>query len=52
MNDTTATPIEVGLDDGYAMTKIALSAGRVFSVPSRARVGVLVRNATSEVALP
>jgi len=28
MNDTTATPIEVGLYDGYAMTKIELSTGR------------------------
>tara|TARA_R110002049_G_scaffold309264_1_gene519414 strand:+ start:8945 stop:10039 length:1095 start_codon:yes stop_codon:yes gene_type:complete len=29
----------VGLDDGYAYTKVALADGRLFSVPSRARIG-------------
>jgi plasmid segregation protein ParM len=31
--------ILVGVDDGYAMTKVALSDGRVFKIPSRARAG-------------
>ncbi|MCP4844614.1 MAG: ParM/StbA family protein, partial [Actinomycetia bacterium] len=32
-------PINVGLDDGYACTKIALPDGRLVAIPSRARVG-------------
>ncbi len=32
-------PIPVGLDDGYAFTKIALPDGRLVAIPSRARVG-------------
>ncbi len=31
--------IPVGIDDGYAYTKIALPDGRVHAIPSRARVG-------------
>jgi plasmid segregation protein ParM len=33
------TPIPVGLDDGYAFTKVALPDGRLIAIPSRARVG-------------
>ena len=32
-------PIPVGLDDGYAFTKVALPNGRLIAIPSRARVG-------------
>ncbi|HEB59738.1 MAG TPA: ParM/StbA family protein [Gammaproteobacteria bacterium] len=32
-------PVPVGLDDGYAFTKIALPDGRLLAIPSRARVG-------------
>ena len=35
----TLNPIPVGLDDGYAFTKVALSDGRLIAIPSRARVG-------------
>lgn len=35
------TPIAIGLDDGYAYTKLALPDGRLIVVPSRARVGHL-----------
>ncbi len=35
----TMTPIQVGLDDGYAFTKVALPDGRLIAIPSRARVG-------------
>ncbi len=31
--------VQVGLDDGYAYTKVALPDGRLVSVPSRARMG-------------
>ncbi len=31
--------VQVGLDDGYAYTKVALADGRLVSVPSRARMG-------------
>ena len=48
MHDSSMTPIEVGLDDGYATTKIALAAGRVFSVPSRARVGAAAVTSLNE----
>ena len=33
------TPIPVGLDDGYAYTKVALPDGRLIVIPSRGRVG-------------
>lgn len=36
---TTVNPVEVGLDDGYAYTKVALADGRLVAVPSRARLG-------------
>jgi len=40
MSDSNAmTPIQVGLDDGYAFTKVALPDGRLIAIPSRARVG-------------
>ena len=32
-------PISIGLDDGYAYTKLALPDGRLLVIPSRARVG-------------
>jgi len=32
-------PIPVGLDDGYAFTKVALPDGRLIAIPSRARMG-------------
>jgi plasmid segregation protein ParM len=31
--------ISIGLDDGYAFTKLALADGRLVAIPSRARVG-------------
>ena len=31
-------PISVGLDDGYAFTKVALPDGRLTAIPSRARI--------------
>ena len=40
MSDVSSlTPIPVGLDDGYAFTKVALSDGRLIAIPSRARIG-------------
>ena len=30
---------DVGLDDGYATTKVALADGRLVAIPSRARFG-------------
>ncbi|MCP4289484.1 MAG: plasmid stability protein StbA, partial [Gammaproteobacteria bacterium] len=36
-NTSSITP--VGLDDGYAYTKVALPDGRLVVIPSRARVG-------------
>ena len=40
MSDSnTMTPIQVGLDDGYAFTKVALPDGQLIAIPSRARVG-------------
>jgi plasmid segregation protein ParM len=36
---SSMTPIPVGLDDGYAYTKLALPDGRLIIIPSRARVG-------------
>ena len=31
--------VQLGLDDGYACTKLALENGRLLSIPSRARIG-------------
>jgi plasmid segregation protein ParM len=39
MAESISTPIPVGLDDGYAYTKVALPDGRLIVIPSRARVG-------------
>ena len=39
MTDSIATALRIGLDDGYAYTKVALPCGRVFAVPSRAKLG-------------
>ena len=40
MTDSSSmTPIPVGLDDGYAFTKIALPDGRLLAIPSRGRIG-------------
>lgn len=40
MTDTSpAAPVPVGLDDGYALTKVALPGDRLIVIPSRARVG-------------
>jgi plasmid segregation protein ParM len=38
-NRQSTTPVNVGIDDGYAYTKLALPDGRLLSVPSRARIG-------------
>jgi len=38
-NTSCINPIPVGLDDGYAFTKVALPDGRLIAIPSRARVG-------------
>lgn len=38
-NPETSKTVNVGLDDGYAMTKVALPDGRLMAVPSRARIG-------------
>ena len=38
-NASSMTPVPVGLDDGYAYTKLALPDGRLIIIPSRARVG-------------
>ena len=32
-------PVNIGLDDGYAFTKVALPDGRLIAIPSRARIG-------------
>jgi len=34
-----AAPVDIGLDDGFALTKVALPDGRLVAVPSRARMG-------------
>ncbi len=39
MEPTPHAVISIGLDDGYAYTKVALPDGRVFAVPSRGRLG-------------
>ena len=33
------TAIQVGIDDGYAYTKLALPDGRLLATPSRAQIG-------------
>ena len=38
-NNQLNSPIAVGIDDGYAYTKIALADGRLCVIPSRARIG-------------
>ena len=38
-HSSSMTSIPVGLDDGYAYTKLALPDGRLIIIPSRARVG-------------
>jgi plasmid segregation protein ParM len=35
----TLNLISIGLDDGYAFTKVALPDGRLIAIPSRARIG-------------
>ena len=39
MSEQPMNPMSVGLDDGYAFTKLALPDGRLVAVPSRARLG-------------
>ena len=39
MANEAAAPAVIGLDDGYAFTKVALTDGRLVAVPSRARLG-------------
>ena len=40
MTDSSSiTPIPIGLDDGYAYTKVALADGRLIAIPSRGRIG-------------
>jgi len=40
MNDAASmNPIPIGLDDGYAYTKVALPDGRLIVIPSRGRTG-------------
>ena len=38
-DDSTMNPVPVGLDDGYAYTKVALPNGRLIVIPSRGRTG-------------
>lgn len=39
MSESSQSPLNIGMDDGYAYTKIAFPTGRVLAVPSRARLG-------------
>ena len=39
MSEQPMNPMSVGLDDGYAFTKLALPDGRLVAIPSRARLG-------------
>ena len=39
MSEQRMNPVSVGLDDGYAFTKLALPDGRLIAIPSRARLG-------------
>jgi len=36
---TTTTPLKIGIDDGFAVTKLALPDGRLLASPSRAEIG-------------
>ncbi len=36
---TTKTPLKIGIDDGFAVTKLALPDGRLIACPSRAEIG-------------
>jgi plasmid segregation protein ParM len=38
-DNETLNAIRIGLDDGYAFTKVALADGRLIAIPSRARIG-------------
>jgi plasmid segregation protein ParM len=38
-NREQAAPLKVGIDDGFAYTKLALPDGRLFTIPSTARLG-------------
>ena len=38
-DDGDIASISIGLDDGYAFTKVALPSGRLIAIPSRARIG-------------
>jgi len=38
-NDSQLAPVAIGLDDGYAFTKVALPDGRLVAIPSRAQIG-------------
>lgn len=38
-DDAQMNPINIGLDDGYAFTKVALPDGRLIAIASRARIG-------------
>jgi len=38
-DSNTLEPVSIGLDDGYAFSKLALADGRLTVIPSRARVG-------------
>ena len=44
-------PISIGLDDGYAFTKLALANGRLAAIPSRARVGRAGQGAVADATL-
>ena len=39
VSEQPMNPMSVGLDDGYAFTKLALPDGRLVAIPSRARLG-------------
>ena len=39
MDDTPTRTVSVGIDDGYAYTKLALPDGRLLATPSRAQIG-------------
>lgn len=36
---TDSSPVPIGIDDGYAVTKLALADGRLLAIPSAARAG-------------
>lgn len=38
-DESGRNPIGIGLDDGYAYTKVALPDGKLVAIPSRARIG-------------